>query len=69
MEESGQNEGAMESGGYAYFVVRVTRGPPARGALGGLVERLGTGEKRAFATAAELIDTLSAWVGERPRQP
>ena len=46
-----------------------TRGPPARGALGGLVERLRTGEKRAFTTAAELIEALTAWVGERPRQP
>ncbi|MFL5541205.1 MAG: hypothetical protein ACJ8J0_19615 [Longimicrobiaceae bacterium] len=69
MEEPGENEGAIGSAGYAYFVVRVTRGSPSPDAIGGLVERLRTGEKRAFATASELVEALSAWAAERPPQP
>lgn len=58
--------------GYAYFVVRVRR--PAReaaprDAVGGVVERLNTGEKRAFSTTAERVETLGAWVADRPAQP
>jgi hypothetical protein len=71
MEEPGENEGAAGVVGYAYFVVRLRRPPPrspSPAAIGGVVERLGTGEKRAFATAAELIEALGAWA-DRPAQP
>lgn len=43
-----------------YFMVRVAR--PTAGpqpALSGLVERLGTGEKHAFADVAELVRLIS----------
>jgi len=59
----------MGGAGYAYFVVRVTRGPPSPDAIGRVVERLRTGEKRRFTTAAELIEALGAWAGNRPPQP
>ncbi|MFL5542480.1 MAG: hypothetical protein ACJ8J0_26070 [Longimicrobiaceae bacterium] len=69
MEEPGENEGSVKGVGYAYFVVRLRRTPPgSRGTIGGVVERLRTGEKRAFATAAELIEVLDAWA-EGPPQP
>lgn len=69
MEEPGENEGSVKGVGYAYFVVRLRRMPPgSRGAIGGVVERLHTGEKRTFATAAELIEALGAWA-ETPPQP
>ena len=71
MAESGENEGAVGVVGYAYFVVRLKRPPtrsPASDAIGGVVERLRTGEKRAFTTAAELIEALCAWA-DRPPQP
>ena len=44
-----------------YYMVRVAR--PAAGAtpaLSGLVERLGTGEKHAFADVAELVRLITA---------
>jgi hypothetical protein len=50
-------------------VVRVGRSSPSPGAIGGLVERLRTGEKRAFTTAAGLVEALSAWAADRPPQP
>jgi len=71
MEQPGENEGAVGIAGYAYFVVRLRREPrDARtdDAIGGVVERLRTGEKRAFTTAAEPIEALGAWV-ETPPQP
>ena len=69
MEEPGENEGSVGGAGYAYFVVRLRRPPPgSRNTIGGVVERLRTGEKRAFATAAELIEVLDTWA-EGPRQP
>ena len=45
-----------------YFLVRVRR--PATGGAGefaGLVERLGTGEKRAFQTGDELARVVEEW--------
>lgn len=42
---------------FAYFRIRIGRaeGGQAPGALSGVVERIGTGEKRSFASGDELI--------------
>ena len=45
-----------------HYMLRVTL-PDERtdGTVSGLIERLGTGEKRPFASAAQLIRLVSAW--------
>ncbi len=62
MSESRPASGSGELRRFAYFMVRLQR-PAAGGdrALAGVVERLGTGEKRTFASAAELSDLLELW--------
>jgi hypothetical protein len=45
---------------FDYFMVRVTRtGNDA--VLAGLIERLGTGEKRTFGSEQQLLDLLASW--------
>lgn len=44
-----------------YFVLRVRRAAQGSEELTGVVERLGTGEKRAFRGAAELADLIEQW--------
>ncbi len=62
MSEFRPASGSGELRRFAYFMVRLQR--PAAGGdttLAGVVERLGTGEKREFASAAELYDLLELW--------
>jgi len=59
MSESQPGAGSIDPRRFAYFMVRLQR--PAAGGLAGMVERLGTGEKRAFASAAELSQLLDLW--------
>jgi hypothetical protein len=48
--------------GLGYFVVRVRRLPgTALGDVTGVVERLGTGEKRPFRSSAELSQIIEEW--------
>jgi hypothetical protein len=56
--------------GAAYFMIRVHPDPghePPR--ISGTIERLGTGEKLAFAGAGELIRLLDSWPGPAPKMP
>ena len=46
---------------FEYFMVRVRRSADEPGVLAGQVERLGTGEKRAFLTGSQLIRLVAAW--------
>lgn len=48
--------------GLGYFVVRVRRMPgTALGEVTGIVERLGTGEKRPFLNSMELTRIIEEW--------
>ena len=48
--------------GLGYFVVRVRRLPGMPiGECTGLVERLGTGEKREFKSSEELAQVVAEW--------
>lgn len=48
--------------GLGYFVVRVRRLPGTPiGEVTGVVERLGTGEKRPFRSGAELSQIIEEW--------
>lgn len=45
---------------FDYYMVRVTRTEePAH--LAGLVERLGTGEKRSFSSGEQLLGLVATW--------
>lgn len=45
-----------------YFMVRAGMAPgPGPWRVTGVVERLGTGEKRAFASALELASMIEEW--------
>jgi hypothetical protein len=43
----------------SYFMLRIRRTPDGSTVLGGMIERLGTGEKRSFDSCEELIDLIS----------
>lgn len=46
---------------FDYFVIRLDRTVPHPDRVTGLVERLGSGEKRAFDTAEHLTRLISMW--------
>jgi hypothetical protein len=43
----------------SYFMLRIRRSADGSTILGGMIERLGTGEKRSFDSCEELIDLIS----------
>jgi hypothetical protein len=48
--------------GSGYFIVRVRRiSGAALGDVSGVVERLGTGEKREFRSSTELAQVVAEW--------
>lgn len=51
----------MDDAGFDYFVIRLRRSAAEPGLFAGLVERLGSGEKRAFSTAEHLIALVAGW--------
>ena len=51
----------MVSDGFDYFVIRVSRSAAHPERVAGLVERLGSGEKRVFETAEHLAALVSGW--------
>ena len=54
----------MGTGGaeqFDYFMVRVVRSADEPGRVAGQVERLGTGEKRAFGTGDQLAQLVATW--------
>jgi hypothetical protein len=61
----------MGSDGFDYFVIRVSRSAAHPEQVVGLVERLGSGEKRVFETAEHLAALVTGWtvgrgVGDAP---
>jgi hypothetical protein len=48
-------------GQFEYFMLRVFRAEEHPQSIAGQVERLGTGEKRRFETAGELLALVSQW--------
>lgn len=50
---------------FSYFMVRLRHAdggaPPADASIAGLVEHLGTGEKRSFSSGDELLRLVGAW--------
>jgi len=54
--EPGRGEAGHER--FEYFMVRITRSPSEPGRVAGLVERLGSGEKRSFDTGEQLAQLV-----------
>lgn len=50
--------------GFDYFVIRVSRSATDPARMSGLVERLGSGEKRVFDTAEHMAALVSGWTNE-----
>jgi hypothetical protein len=53
---------------FDYFMVRITRTEESA-QLAGLVERLGTGEKRSFSTGEQLLGLVAGWAGPDSNLP
>lgn len=49
------------AGQFEYFMLRVFRAEKCSQSIAGQVERLGTGEKRRFETAGELLALVTRW--------
>jgi hypothetical protein len=47
--------------GFEYFVVRLSRSASEPAMVWGLVERLGSGEKRGFSTGEHLLRLVTFW--------
>lgn len=47
--------------GFEYFVVRLSRSVSEPTVVSGLIERLGSGEKRWFGTAEHLLRLVTLW--------
>lgn len=58
----GEEPDPLRPSGLGYFMVRVHRHPGAAlGEVTGVVERLGTGEKRPFRSSEELARVVAEW--------
>jgi hypothetical protein len=58
------NEPDVENGKperFDYFMVRLSRSAAEPDRLAGLIERLGSGEKRSFETGEQLVRLVGAW--------
>jgi hypothetical protein len=55
---------------FAYFMLRLRHTDGVEDEpLAGLIERLGTGEKRSFEDARELVALLGVWQADRTKSP
>ena len=51
---------------FEYFMIRVTRSDHQPERVAGLVERLGSGEKRTFETGEQLLQMVGKGIGFSP---
>ena len=54
---------------FEYFMVRVTRFEEHPDRVSGLIERLGSGEKRSFDTGEHLAQLVGAWSNDLNMTP
>jgi hypothetical protein len=57
-------EGPQPLAWFDYFVLRLSRHDPGPEGVSGIVERLGSGEKRQFDTGEQLIELVKLWSGK-----
>ena len=60
MPDDSREDAASAVRGFDYFMLRVTRSDGGPERLAGVIERLGTGEKWAFATGEQLLDLIGS---------
>jgi len=54
--------------GYGYFVLKLRLVPAGDApSCAGMIERLGTADRRSFENAEELLRLLSAWASDAPK--
>ncbi|MGH7720718.1 MAG: hypothetical protein ACREON_17965 [Gemmatimonadaceae bacterium] len=51
---------------FDYYMLRLTRSDEAPDRVAGMVERLGTGEKRSFDTPEQLLRLVRSWSAPEP---
>lgn len=56
-----ENPGPTEIDWFDYFMVRLSRVSNEPDRLSGLVERIGSGERRSFDTIEQLVDLVAQW--------
>jgi hypothetical protein len=54
-------EQGLPSERFEYFMIRLSRSDKHPERMAGLVERLGSGEKRSFETGDQLIQMVGGW--------
>ena len=65
-----QPDGADGTERFDYFMIRLTRSDREPNRVAGLVERLGSGEKRSFETGEQLVGLVGEWATpDRKMQP
>lgn len=60
-QPSNVEDGTLER--FDYFMVRLCRTAREPNRMAGLVERLGSGEKRSFDTGEQLVRLVGGWAG------
>jgi hypothetical protein len=55
------DESGTVSERFEYFMIRVTRSDKDPERVSGLLERLGSGEKRSFETGNQLLQMVGGW--------
>jgi hypothetical protein len=56
-------QGSQAVAWFDYFVLRLSRRDAGPEQVSGMVERLGSGEKRRFDTGEQLIELVKLWSG------
>ena len=63
---------ALVAPSFAYFVIRLGRAPGEPERLFGVIERLGSGEKRHFDSGEQLMGLVQGWLdytrGDSPKE-
>ena len=52
----------LDAPSFAYFMIRLGRSPGEPARLFGVIERLGSGEKRRFDTGEQLVGLVQGWL-------
>ncbi len=61
MSSHSPDESGVTSERFEYFMIRVTRSDKDPERVSGLLERLGSGEKRSFETGNQLLQMVGGW--------
>ncbi|MGH7528563.1 MAG: hypothetical protein ACREMX_17860 [Gemmatimonadales bacterium] len=63
------SDGIESAPGFDYFVIRLSRSVRKPARVSGLIERLGSGEKRWFYSGEQLVQLVTLWPQLGPEEP